>query len=120
MNNVFHIFAAVSKAECDLWVKGLRYLSHDTITSTYPLVLERWLWKEFNEMAGERSNITLKDIRTFLPQVNCQIAKQRVKKAFQEVDSRKPDELSFDDFASLYHILIHDDNVRKTCIAIII
>ena len=63
-------------------------------------------------MAGERSNITLKDIRTFLPQVNCQIAKQRVKKAFQEVDSRKPDELSFDDFASLYHILIHDDNVK--------
>jgi len=120
MNNVFHIFAAVSKAECDLWVKGLRYLSHDTITSTYPLVLERWLWKEFNEMAGERSNITLKDIRTFLPQVNCQIAKQRVKKAFQEVDSRKPDELSFDDFASLYHILIHDDNARKTSIAIII
>ena len=95
-------------------MKGLRYLSHDTVNSHYPLILDRWLLKQFNEMAGERERITLKDIKAFLPQVNCQMAKLRLKEAFQEVDSRKLDELSSDDFASLYHILIHDDNVSST------
>ena len=75
--------------------------------------MERWLWKEFSEMAtGERTNVTLKDVKAFLPQVNCQMTKQKLKEAFQEVDSRKLGELSFDEFTNLYHILVYDDNVR--------
>lgn len=74
--------------------------------------MERWLWKEFSEMAtGERTTVTLKDVKAFLPQVNCQMTKQKLKEAFQEVDSRKLGELSFDEFTNLYHILVFDDNV---------
>ena len=104
--------AALSKPECDLWVKGLRYLSRDTLTSSYPLQMERWLWKEFYNITLDRNAVTLKDVKTFLPLVNCQITKSKLKEAFHEVDSRRLGELSIDEFVNLYHILIYDENVN--------
>lgn len=62
-------------------------------------------------MTTDRTTVTLKDVKAFLPQVNCQMSKPRLKEAFHEVDTRRLGELSFDEFASLYHILIFDDNV---------
>lgn len=62
-------------------------------------------------MAGGRSVVTLKDVKAFLPEVNCKMPHLRLKDAFQEVDSRKQGELCFDAFSSLYSILVHDDNV---------
>lgn len=63
-------------------------------------------------MTSDRTTVSLKDVKAFLPQVNCQMSKPRLKEAFHEVDARRLGELSFDEFASLYHILIYDDNVR--------
>lgn len=105
---------ALSEHECDLWVKGLRYLAQDTISAPYPLQIERWLWKEFSDMnnnSGGGGGVTLKDVKVFLPQVNCKISNQRLKETFQEIDSRKHGELCFDEFTSLYHLLIHHENV---------
>lgn len=48
--SVFHpliFFAAISEKECELWLQGLKYLTADTISSPYPLQVERWLRKEF-------------------------------------------------------------------------
>ena len=47
------------------------------------------------------------------------MSNQRLKEAFQEVDSRTQDELHFDDFSALYNILIYDDNVRLLLIIIV-
>lgn len=105
---------ALSGPECDLWVRGLRYLSRDTLASSYPLQMERWLWKEFCNMTTDRTTVTLKDVKAFLPQVNCQMTKPRLKEAFHEVDCRRLGELSFDEFASLYHILIYDENMYRS------
>lgn len=105
---------ALSEHECDLWVKGLRYLAQDTIAAPYPLQMERWLWKEFGDMnnnSGNSGGVTLKDIKVFLPQVNCKISNQRLKETFQEIDSRKHGELCFDEFTALYHLLVHHENV---------
>ena len=113
------MFLALSESECDLWIKGLKYLAQDTISAPYPLQVERWLWKEFCEMASGRTTISLKDVKAFLPQVNCKMSNQRLKEAFQEVDSRTQDELHFDDFSALYNILIYDDNVRLLLIIIV-
>ena len=41
------MFTALSEKECELWVKGLRYLVQDTIYAPYPLQVERWLRKKF-------------------------------------------------------------------------
>lgn len=42
--------SALSEKECELWVKGLRHLVQDTINTSYPLQVERWLRKEFYAM----------------------------------------------------------------------
>lgn len=46
--------SALSEKECELWIKGLRYLVQDTITAPYPLQVERWLRKEFYAMENSR------------------------------------------------------------------
>ncbi len=103
---------AKSEKERDDWVKGLRSLTHDTINASYPVRMERWLWKEFYRMTSEKENVNVKDIRAFLPQVNCQIPKTRLQEIFSEVNNRSVGELSFDEFASLCNILTYDEKVK--------
>jgi len=59
--------------------------------------------------------ITLKDVKAFLPRVNCKIATNRLRELFQEVDTRNRNEIGFDDFVILYHKLMFDQNVSKHC-----
>ena len=103
---------ALSESECELWVKGLKYLARDAISAPYPLQVQRWLWKEFRGMANGRETATLKDVKAFLPQVNCKMPNPRLKDAFQEVNNRRSGELCFNEFSALYTTLIHDDNVN--------
>jgi len=53
--------------------------------------------------------VTLKEVRSFLPRVNCKIATKKLGDVFQEVDTRHRQELGFDDFASLYYKLMFSD-----------
>lgn len=41
---------ALSEKECEMWVKGLKYIINDTINSPYSLQVERWLRKEFYQL----------------------------------------------------------------------
>jgi phosphatidylinositol phospholipase C gamma-1 len=41
---------AHSEKECEMWIKGLKYMLNDTINSPYLLQVERWLRKEFYGM----------------------------------------------------------------------
>ncbi|KAK1117063.1 hypothetical protein K0M31_016989 [Melipona bicolor] len=102
--------SALSEKECELWVKGLRRLVQDTIKAPYPLQVERWLRKEFYAMENSRETVTLKDVKAFLPRVNCKIATNKLRELFQEIDTRNRNELGFDDFVALYHKLIFDQN----------
>ena len=53
----------------------------------------------------------MKDIKAFLPRVNCKIATNKLRELFQEIDTRNRNELGFDDFVALYHKLIFDQSV---------
>lgn len=55
--------------------------------------------------------VTLKDVKAFLPRVNCKIATNKLREVFQEVDTKNRTELGFDDFVTLYHKLMFDTNV---------
>lgn len=57
------------------------------------------------------NRVTLKDVKAFLPKVNCKIATSRLRELFQEVDTRNRHELGFDDFVILYHKLMFDQSV---------
>ncbi|XP_076750014.1 small wing phospholipase C gamma 1 isoform X2 [Xylocopa sonorina] len=106
--------SALSEKECELWVKGLRRLVQDTIKAPYPLQVERWLRKEFYAMENSRETVTLKDIKAFLPRINCKVATNKLREIFQEIDTRNKNELGFDDFVVLYHKLMFD---QSNCLA---
>uniref|UniRef100_A0A182SGK4 Phosphoinositide phospholipase C n=1 Tax=Anopheles maculatus TaxID=74869 RepID=A0A182SGK4_9DIPT len=96
---------AFSEKEADMWLKGLKYLISDTITSPYWLQIERWLRREFYLMEAN-GTASLKDIRSFLPKINCKISTAKLNDVFHEVDTRRRNELGFDDFTRLYQRLI--------------
>lgn len=50
----YRSFPAFSEQECENWIRGLRYMTNDTISSSYPLEMERWLRKEFYQMESTR------------------------------------------------------------------
>ncbi|PSN29961.1 1-phosphatidylinositol 4 [Blattella germanica] len=112
----FSFLSAYSEKECEWWVRGLRHLVPETVNSSYPLEVERWLRKEFYNMENNREMVTLKDLKAFLPRVNCKISTSRLREVFQEVDTRRRMELGFDDFATLYHKLMFDENIFRDCI----
>ncbi|XP_070574181.1 1-phosphatidylinositol 4,5-bisphosphate phosphodiesterase gamma-1-like isoform X2 [Ptychodera flava] len=106
--------AAKSSDACDTWMRGLHWLVKDTANSNHPLIVERWLWKEFYAMDRNKSNsVTLKDVKTFLPRVNCKISTNRLREAFKEVDNKRRGDIGFESFALLYHELIHQQEIAE-------
>jgi Ca2+-binding EF-hand superfamily protein len=63
--------------------------------------------------------ITLKDVKAFLPKINCKIPTIKLREVFQEVDTKNRTEIGFDDFVILYHKLMFDSNVRKSILSIL-
>lgn len=56
--------------------------------------------------------VTLKDIKIFLSRVHCKISTNKLRELFQEVDTRKRNELNFDEFVTLYEKLIYNPGVK--------
>ncbi|CAH1709910.1 1-phosphatidylinositol 4,5-bisphosphate phosphodiesterase gamma-1 isoform X2 [Aphis gossypii] len=106
---------ALSEQECELWLKGLYHLVNDTVCAPYPLQVERWLRKEFYTMENSRETVTLKDVKSFFPRVHCKISTSKLRELFQEVDTRKRNELNFDEFVSLYNKLIYNSGIFNEC-----
>jgi phosphatidylinositol phospholipase C gamma-1 len=57
--------------------------------------------------------VTLKDIKIFLSRVHCKISTNKLRELFQEVDTRKRNELNFDEFVTLYDKLIYNPGVKN-------
>lgn len=55
----------------------------------------------------------MKEVKSFLPKVNCKISTSKLNEFFHEVDPRNRGEIGFDDFAKLYQKLIFTQNVNK-------
>lgn len=106
------MFSALSEKECELWVKGLRYLVKDTINAPYPLQVQVWLRREFYAMENSSETINIKDLKAFLPRINYKIPTNKLRELFNEVDTRKRAEIGFDDFAVLYQKIIFDESVK--------
>jgi phosphatidylinositol phospholipase C, gamma-1 len=51
--------------------------------------------------------VTLKEVRSFLPRINCKIANKKLGDIFQNVRQ----ELSCDEFSSLYYKLLFNEEV---------
>lgn len=62
--------------------------------------------------------VTLKEVKAFLPKINCKMSTSKLRDLFQEVDTSRRGEIGFDDFSILYHKLIFDENVSGTFVLI--
>ncbi|XP_022652107.1 1-phosphatidylinositol 4,5-bisphosphate phosphodiesterase gamma-1-like isoform X2 [Varroa jacobsoni] len=111
---------ATSVADCELWVRGLRYLVEDTVGAPYPLQVERWLRKEFYTMTNSRETVSLKDLKAFLPRINCKLSTSKLKELFQLVDTKALGEIGYDGFVHFYHSLMNSDRLLpetlKSCV----
>ncbi|XP_034839388.1 1-phosphatidylinositol 4,5-bisphosphate phosphodiesterase gamma-1 isoform X1 [Maniola hyperantus] len=103
-------FAASTDKECEAWKQGLRFLIEEAINASYPLLIERWLRKEFYSIENSNEKISLKEVKAFLPKINCKIATNRLRDIFTEIDVNKAGELSFDEFNLFYEKLVYDEN----------
>lgn len=54
----------------------------------------------------------MKEIKAFLPRLNCKIPANKLREIFNEVDTRKRNEITFDDFTTLYQNLLLNENVH--------
>jgi phosphatidylinositol phospholipase C gamma-1 len=101
---------ALSEKECEMWIKGLKYMVPDTCNSPYPLQVERWLRKEFYQMENANKCVALKEVKSFLPKINCKISTGKLNEQFMIVDTRRRNEIGFDDFTKLYQNLVMSPN----------
>ncbi|XP_045463914.1 1-phosphatidylinositol 4,5-bisphosphate phosphodiesterase gamma-1 [Harmonia axyridis] len=105
---------ALSEKECELWLKGLRYLVGDTLTAPYSIRVQCWLRKEFYAMENMKETVNLKDLKAFFPRINYKISMNKLREIFNEVDTRKRTEIGFDDFAVLYQKVMLDEKKLDT------
>uniref|UniRef100_A0A3B3ZQB9 1-phosphatidylinositol 4,5-bisphosphate phosphodiesterase gamma n=1 Tax=Periophthalmus magnuspinnatus TaxID=409849 RepID=A0A3B3ZQB9_9GOBI len=100
--------AAFSEEEVNMWITGLNWLMSDTQRAPAPQQTDRWLRKQFEMMDRNREgSITVKDVKTLLPQINYRVPNMRfLKDKLQEVEARN--DLSYPNFAQLYRTLMFD------------
>ncbi|KRT83944.1 HLH domain-containing protein, partial [Oryctes borbonicus] len=55
-------------------------------------------------------SVSLKEIKAFLPRLNCKIPTNKLRELFSEVDTRKRNEITFDDFTVMYQKLLFNEN----------
>ena len=55
--------------------------------------------------------VSLKEIKAILPRLNCKIQMNKLRELFNEVDTRKRNEIGFDDYSTLYQKMIFNENV---------
>lgn len=101
--------AATSDEEMVMWVKGLTWLMSDTLSSSTPLQIERWLRKQFYAVDRNREDrISCKDLKCMLCQVNYRVPNMKfLREKLPDGELRNGD-VSYSHFAQLYRSLMFD------------
>uniref|UniRef100_A0A3B4XXC3 Phosphoinositide phospholipase C n=1 Tax=Seriola lalandi dorsalis TaxID=1841481 RepID=A0A3B4XXC3_SERLL len=100
-------FAAFSEEEVNMWITGLNWLMADTQRAPAPQQIDRWVRPFSHVFSSPVSSITVKDVKTLLPQINYRVPNMRfLKDKLQEVEARS--DLSYPHFAQLYRTLMFD------------
>ncbi|XP_064611128.1 1-phosphatidylinositol 4,5-bisphosphate phosphodiesterase gamma-1-like isoform X2 [Liolophura sinensis] len=101
------------------WLRGLDFLRKETAAAAHPIIVERWLRREFYLM--EKQNcITLKDAKAWMPRLNLKISNSQLRLRFQEVDSGGKGEIEFSEFSKLYAKLVYAPSVMIDYFALFI
>ncbi|XP_043927954.1 1-phosphatidylinositol 4,5-bisphosphate phosphodiesterase gamma-1-like [Protopterus annectens] len=101
--------AATSEDEMKMWINGLNWLVSDTIKSSTPLQIERWLRKQFYTLDRNREDrISAKDLKNMLSQVNYRVPNMKfLREKLMDVELRNGD-ITYSQFAQLYRSLMFE------------
>ncbi|KAI2805487.1 hypothetical protein RDWZM_008746 [Blomia tropicalis] len=109
--------AASSPNECEQWVRGLRFLSSDSLRVPYEQQMDIWLRKELCQLP-DPSNITndgeirMKDLKAFLYRNSYKLPSVKLKQLFAQVDIEKSGSLSWKKFKqSFYERILFDERI---------
>ncbi|KAL3860223.1 hypothetical protein ACJMK2_010378 [Sinanodonta woodiana] len=98
--------------EFQKWKRGLDYLEKNAKMVSYPTLKERWLRREFYDMDRlGQEKITLKSLKAWMQKINFKISTNRLRERFNEVDTTKRGDICFQEFAVLFHKLVHDSRI---------
>uniref|UniRef100_A0A8C9WC87 Phosphoinositide phospholipase C n=1 Tax=Scleropages formosus TaxID=113540 RepID=A0A8C9WC87_SCLFO len=101
--------AAMSDEEMSMWVKGLDWLVEDTLGSSTPLQVERWLRKQFYAVDRNREEkISCKDLKNMLSQVNYKVPSMRFLRDKCPDVGLKNGGVTYCQFEQLYRTLMFD------------
>ncbi|XP_069740315.1 1-phosphatidylinositol 4,5-bisphosphate phosphodiesterase gamma-1 [Narcine bancroftii] len=100
--------AATSEEEMNMWITGLNWLLMDTVKSSTPLQIERWLRKQFYNMDRNREDrVTVKDLKNMLSQVNYRVPNMKfLREKITDMELRTGD-VTYCQFAQLYRSLMY-------------
>ncbi|KAL4630629.1 1-phosphatidylinositol 4,5-bisphosphate phosphodiesterase gamma-1-like [Arapaima gigas] len=100
---------AMSHEEMSMWVKGLNWLMEDTLSSSTPLQVERWLRKQFYAIDRNREEkISCKDLKNMLSQVNYKVPSMRFLRDKCPEVGLKNGGMTYCQFEQLYRTLMFD------------
>ncbi|XP_035302778.1 1-phosphatidylinositol 4,5-bisphosphate phosphodiesterase gamma-1 isoform X3 [Cricetulus griseus] len=104
---------ATSEDEVNMWIKGLTWLTEDTLQAATPLQIERWLRKQFYSVDRNREDrISAKDLKNMLSQVNYRVPNMRfLRERLTDLEQRSGD-ITYGQFAQLYRSLMY--SAQKT------
>ncbi|KAM5220465.1 1-phosphatidylinositol 4,5-bisphosphate phosphodiesterase gamma-1 isoform 1-T2 [Hipposideros larvatus] len=104
---------ATSEDEVNMWIKGLTWLTEDTLQAATPLQIERWLRKQFYSVDRNREDrISAKDLKNMLSQVNYRVPNMRfLRERLTDLEQRSSD-ITYGQFAQLYRNLMY--SAQKT------
>eukprot|EP00118_Oscarella_pearsei_P006498 m.29453 g.29453 ORF g.29453 m.29453 type:complete len:1306 (+) comp31169_c0_seq5:82-3999(+) len=95
--------AALGKADRDVWYRGIMHIIINQRIFTYPLMMNRWLLKEFRLLDKHGANtLGLTEVKKFLQKAQCKCNNAKVRSVFAEVDRARAGYINFDGFQELY------------------
>ncbi|XP_036441229.1 1-phosphatidylinositol 4,5-bisphosphate phosphodiesterase gamma-2 [Colossoma macropomum] len=101
---------ADSVEDAEKWLTGLELLRQETMHAHTPEVIESWLRKQMYSVDQTKKNsITLKEIKSLLPQINFKVPGGRFLKEKLVAVGGKKDVLDFEQFHKFYNDLIFEN-----------
>ncbi|XP_017536970.1 1-phosphatidylinositol 4,5-bisphosphate phosphodiesterase gamma-2 [Pygocentrus nattereri] len=101
---------ADSAEDAEKWLTGLELLRQETMYAHTPEIIESWLRKQMYSVDQTKKNsITLKEIKSLLPQINFKVPGGRFLKEKMVAVGGKKDVLDFEQFHKFYNDLIFEN-----------
>ncbi|KAK7151916.1 hypothetical protein R3I94_008299 [Phoxinus phoxinus] len=100
---------ADSVEDADKWLTGLELLRQETLVAHTPEIIESWLRKQMYSVDQTKKSITLKELKSLLPQINFIVPSGRfLEERFVEVGA-KDYVLDFQQFNKFYNLLVFEN-----------